>query len=235
MLLEIGICDDQQEWADKLYKLLHSYLKKKGIDAQILVFTSGEDLLASDWQSLQILFLDVVMDKQDGVQVAAQIRNKNPDISLLFVSAFLDYATMGYQVKANAYLLKSQLECSLDRAMDSVLMERKLNQGVIEISVDGHTVALPLHEITYIESRGRNAVFYGKSEYQTCMRLGDIESILSGKGFLRIHRCYIINLAHCITIKNYEAVLDSNKNLPCSRKEYSNLVRSMLRWKGIHQ
>lgn len=235
MLLEIGICDDQQEWANKLCELLHSYLEKKGIDARILVFTSGENLLASNWQTLQILFLDVVMDKQNGVQVAAQIRRKNPDISLLFVSAFLDYATMGYQVKANAYLLKSQLVNSLESAMDSVLMERKLNQGVIEIEIVGQKVSIPLNEIIYIESHGRNAVFYGKNKYQTYMRFGDIESILSGKGFLRIHRCYIINLARCITIKNYEAILDSNKNLPCSRKEYHNLIQSMLRWKGIHQ
>lgn len=235
MLLEIGICDDQQEWVDKLYELLQSYLKKKGIEARISVFSSGEDLLASDWQTLQILLLDVVMEKQDGLQIAAQIRRKNPDISLLFVSAFLDYATMGYQVKANAYLLKSQLTNNLEGAMDSVLMERRLNQGVIEISIEGQIVPVPLKEITYIESNGRNAVIYGKGVYRSYQRFSDIESALSDKGFLRIHRCYIINLAHCITIKNYQAILDSNKNLPCSRKEYPNLIRSMLRWKGTNQ
>lgn len=77
------------------------------------------------------------MEEQDGIQTALQIRRKNPDVSLLLVSAYLDYATMGYQVKANAYLLKSQLMTTLDAAMDAVLLERRLNHGVIEIAVDG--------------------------------------------------------------------------------------------------
>ena len=70
---------------------------------QISVFPSAEALLCADWQRFSILFLDVVMQRQDGVSAAAEIRRKNPDVSLIFVSAFLDYAAKGYQVKASAY------------------------------------------------------------------------------------------------------------------------------------
>ena len=134
VLLKIGICDDQQEWADRLQSLLQRYIHRNNLDAEITAFSSGEELLASDWQLFQILFLDVVMGKQDGIQAAIQIRRKNPGVSLIFVSAYLDYATMGYQVKASAYLLKSQLATTLEGAMDAVLTERRLNQGMIAVS-----------------------------------------------------------------------------------------------------
>lgn len=235
VLLEIGICDDQREWVDRLQNLLQQYLNRKGLDARITVFDSAEELLTSDWQIFQIIFLDIVMGQQDGVQAAIQIRRKNPDVSLIFVSAFLDYATMGYQVKASAYLLKSQLSTTLENAMNAVLIDRKLNQNMVEIAVHDRMVSLPLHQIVYIESQGRIAVFHSEIEYHTYMRLSDIETILCGKGFLRIHRCYIVNPAHCITIKNYQAILDTGEALPCSRQEYSNLVRSLMRWKGINQ
>lgn len=231
-MLEIGICDDEPLWGEQLNLILQDYLKQKQIEAHIQIFTTAEELLASDWGIFQILFLDVVMDQRDGVQLAAEIRRKNPYVSLIFVSSFLDYATMGYQVKASAYLLKSQLPDLLAPAMDTVLLEYQLSQDYIEISVDSCMVSLPLREITYIESQGRIAVFHAKCDYQTYMRFSGIESILSRKGFLRIHRCYIINLAHCLTIKSYQAVLDSGPILPCSRKEYQNLVRILLRWKG---
>lgn len=67
------------------------------------------------------------------------------------------------------------------------------------------------------------------------MRFSDIEGLLAGKGFLRVHRCYIVNLAHCVTIKNYQAVLDNGKTLPCSRQEYRSLVQRLVRWKGINR
>lgn len=211
------------------------YLNKRRIKADIAIFTSAEELLQSDWQVFQILFLDVVMGKQDGIQAAVQIRRKNPEISLIFVSAFLDYATMGYQVKACAYLLKSNLAATLSSAMDAVLADRKLAQDTIEISVDGCTIPLQTRQVSYIESRGRIAVFYGKHEYSAYMRFSDIEAMLCEKGFLRIHRCYIVNLAHCVTFKNYQAILDTGITLPCSRQEYHRLMQSLLRWKGMNQ
>lgn len=234
-MLEIGICDDQPECVEMLQNLLDCYLKKKRLDAHVTVFGSTEELLSEDWQRFQILFLDVVMGKQDGVTAAKEIRRKNPDVSLLFVSAYLDYATMGYQVKASAYLLKSQLANIFDSAMDAVLLERKLNQDRMDITVDGCKVSMPLHRIMYIESQGRMAVFNCGCEYHTYMRFSDIEGLLAGKGFLRVHRCYIVNLAHCVTIKNYQAVLDNGKTLPCSRQEYRSLVQRLVRWKGINR
>lgn len=234
-MLKIGICDDQNVCAEKLRCLLNDYLKKKRMNATISVFFSAEELLAANWQDLHIIFLDVVMEKQDGVQAAKYIRRRNPDISLIFVSAFLDYATMGYQVKASAYLLKDQLAATLESAMDTVLTDRMLDQDQVDIMANDRIISLPLHKICYIESQGRSAVFHSDALHQTNMRFSDVEALLASKGFLRIHRCYIINPAHCVTIKNYQAVMDTGEMLPCSRTEYSELVKKIMRWKGLNQ
>lgn len=234
-MLEIGICDDQQEWADKLQSLVQKHLNRKGLEAHITIFAGAEELLNADWQTFQILFLDVVMGRQDGIQAAIQIRRKNPDVSLIFVSAYLDYATMGYQVKASAYLLKNQLAATFDSAMDAVLMERKLNQGVMEITVNGHVVPLRLSHIQYIESHGRTSIFHGQTECRTYISISDVEAALAGKGFLRIHRCYIVNMVHCVALKNYWAILDDGKTLPCSQRDYSNLLQRLMIWKGVNR
>lgn len=234
-MLKIGICDDQNVCAEKLRCLLNDYLKKKRMNATISVFSSAEELLAANWQDFHIIFLDVVMEKQDGVQAAKHIRRRNPDISLIFVSAFLDYATMGYQVKASAYLLKDQLAATLESAMDTVLTDRMLDRDRVDICSNDRIISLPLHKISFIESQGRSAVFHSDALHQTNMRFSDVEALLAAKGFLRIHRCYIINPAHCVTIKNYQAVMDTGEMLPCSRTEYSELVKKIMRWKGLNQ
>ena len=233
-MLEIGICDDEWAWAQELETLLRRYLQSRGLEAGISVFTSAEALLQWDWQRFSILFLDVVMERQDGISAAAEIRRKNPDISLIFVSAFLDYATMGYQVKASAYLLKQQLAATLDGAMDAVLAERQLNQDRLSLTVEGREVLLPLAGISYLESQGKLTLFHGQRELSAYRRFSDLETALVAKGFLRIHRCYIVNLAHCAAIRNYQALLDTGETLPCSRRDYGDLVRRFLRWKGLH-
>ena len=127
-MLKIGICDDQNVCAEKLRCLLNDYLKKKRMNATISVFSSAEELLAANWQDFHIIFLDVVMEQQDGVQAAKHIRRRNPDISLIFVSAFLDYATMGYQVKASAYLLYLGGYLALQLVAATVVYDRLLKK-----------------------------------------------------------------------------------------------------------
>lgn len=233
-MLEIGICDDERACAQELETLLRQYLARRGLEAEISVFSGAEDLLHADWQRFSILFLDVVMEQRDGVSAAAEIRRKNPDVLLIFVSAFLDYATMGYQVKASAYLLKQQLAATLDGAMDAVLAERQLNRDRLPLTVDGREVSVLLAGITYLESQGKLTLFHGQTELAVPRRFSDLETALAPKGFVRIHRCYILNLAHCVTMKNYQAILDSGETLPCSRRDYGDLVRRFLRWRGLH-
>lgn len=174
------------------------------------------------------------MDRQDGVSAASEIRRKNPEICLIFVSAFLDYATMGYRVKASAYLLKQQLASTLDSAMDAVLAERQLNLDQLTLMVDGREISVPLAGISYLESQGKLTLIHGRAELSAYRKFSDLEALLGAKGFLRIHRCYILNLAHCTAMKNYQAFLDSGETLPCSRRDYGELVRRFLRWKGLH-
>ncbi len=231
-MLKIGICDDQPECVEILQNLLRQYLAKNQLKAHITVYLSAEDLLQSDWKDLHILFLDVVMEGTNGIQAALQIRQKNCDVSLIFVSAYLDYATMGYQVKASAYLLKDQLVNTLSAVMDSVISKRNLNQDVIEIMLDNHKIAVSLHQILYIESMRKIIIFHCGCEYRTQMYLSDVEAMLVSKGFLRIQKSYVINLSHCTTMCNYQAILDDGHSLPCSRKDYHYFVQTLLRWKG---
>ena len=100
--------------------------------------------------------------------------------------------------------------------------------------MDGREISVPLAGITYLESQGKLTLFHGQTELAVPRRFSDLEALLASRGFARIHRCYILNLAHCVTMKNYQAVLDSGETLPCSRRDYGDLVRRFLRWRGLH-
>ncbi|MEG2287177.1 MAG: LytTR family DNA-binding domain-containing protein, partial [Ruthenibacterium sp.] len=55
---------------------------------------------------------------------------------------------------------------------------------------------------------------------------------LSEKGFLRIHKSYLVNMAHIKYIRNTEIALKENTVLPVSRQNDSSILQAYLQWKG---
>ncbi|QOX64431.1 response regulator [Anoxybacterium hadale] len=84
------------------------------------VFTSGDELL--EYQELSILdavFLDIEMPGIQGIALSNLILKKNPQISIVFMTAFAQYAVQAFDINAIDYLLKpvskERLEITIGR------------------------------------------------------------------------------------------------------------------------
>ena len=68
----IAICDDERNFRKSLKEYVSNYLKVKGISYQIDMFCSGEEflLLGIEMTKYTVVFLDINMDKADGITVA---------------------------------------------------------------------------------------------------------------------------------------------------------------------
>ena len=70
------------------------------------IFSHPQDLLNSNLGTLHAVFLDIDMPEMNGLEVASQIRQHYPDLILVFITAFLQFAPSGYKVSAFRYILK---------------------------------------------------------------------------------------------------------------------------------
>lgn len=105
-MLRIAICDDSQLWLQKIETLTRGYLKKINVKYRLDLYQSGEKLLKSITSPYDIALLDVDLHSTNGIEVASQLRATNPQIVLIFVSEYVEYAPFGYEVDAIRYLLK---------------------------------------------------------------------------------------------------------------------------------
>ena len=80
--MRIAICDDEKN----IRELLGKKVTKQYPDAEIVFFTSGEELLLSDMH-MDILFLDIQMTGKNGMKTAGELRRKDKDVILIFVTA----------------------------------------------------------------------------------------------------------------------------------------------------
>ncbi len=68
-IMQIAICDDEQEIRKRLAELAGMVCA----DAEIIEYTSGEELL-SDGNQPDILLLDIQMDGRSGMEAARELR-----------------------------------------------------------------------------------------------------------------------------------------------------------------
>lgn len=235
-MLRIAICDDEQFYREKIQMLLKRYFKTCSLPYEISTFVSGEDFLrqCENRVTYDIVFMDISMEELDGMQTAQQIRAFHSDTDIVFVTVFLDYALEGYKVNAVRYILKDTLDGAVAECMDAILHKKKAEQVTFSF-MEGEK-KLYTDNILYVESRKHKAVFfYMETEivnYQIYDKLDMIAEKLSGCGFLRIHKSYLVNLKHIRKISNYTVVLDTGEELPVPRLRYQAVKEAFVEYKG---
>ena len=76
-------------------------------DAQLNGFEYPEDALSFvDANDCNIAFLDVEMAEMSGVELAEQLKLRNPDINIIFATGFEEYRKEAYDLHASGYLTK---------------------------------------------------------------------------------------------------------------------------------
>src|SRR5699024_71818 len=107
-MFRIGICDDETAARDSLRFQLENILDER--EGEIVYeFSSGS--VAVNWLKnhpgeIDLLFLDVEMPGENGMDTAGKIREFDKKLLIVFVTGYSDYVFDGYQVGALDYLMK---------------------------------------------------------------------------------------------------------------------------------
>ena len=235
-MLKIAICDDDISGVNVLIKLLASYQEEHGLYFEISAFTSGKKLLSSNLSKYDLIFLDVSMGEENGIDIAMEIRKINKKLILVYVSGYIQYAPKGYRAKAFAYILKKDLISIFEITMDDVMKEIQNNKQTYTFKSENMTTTLPISNILFAESFGRitdiHTFEWPVKCYTTKLKLRDISEDLSLKGFLQIHKSFVINMNNTLKIKNYIATLKDGTELPVSQRKYREILNIFIDWKG---
>ena len=190
-----------------------------------------------------LLFLDVQMPKLTGFDVLELI---GPDVPVIFVTAYDEYAMKAFEVHAVDYLLKpvgkERLAAALQRIkkrqaeklpapVELSAAARPAGQYAERLVVkDGTKVTLiPVKKLEYAEAQDDYVALASDGQKHLKQQtIASLEASLDPKMFVRIHRSYIVNLERVARIEPYGkesrvAVLTNGAKLPVSRAGYARL------------
>lgn len=228
----IAVCDDNPQDLSHIASILKQYEASCSVSLRFQLFSDAENMLkAARNERFTHYFLDVSMPSMDGITAAQEIRSFDNDAVLVFLTSFKEYAYQSYRVKARDYLLKPiQSDHLLSLLAQFQSQETALSECLC-IQNGRSFFRIPFSQLSCLEINQKRLYFYlldgqirqipgSMSEYE--------KTILFRREFLKIHRSYIVNLNHIVSLTPEGCVLFSGKNLPVSRLLYQQVQNSFM-------
>jgi DNA-binding LytR/AlgR family response regulator len=228
--MKIAICDDELNMCERICVLI----KEQNVNCDIDIYYSGEALLAAG-NKYDIYFLDVKMQGISGMQAAKHLReNVSEGSVIIFITAFKDYMSEAFDVKAFHFLLKpvtaDKFATVFARAMDEYHRITRYADKHIIIKIDNSHHKLRIRDIHYIESRDKKAVFYTKQGMiEAKIKIKELEKMLE-REFFRCHRCYLVNLMYVTRYSTSVIWLTNGEEVLLAEKNFNDFVKAFMRF-----
>lgn len=228
-MIRIALCDDELPMLEEYGTLLEKYRIKCDEEIVYVSFHSPLELLAEieTGNGFDVLFLDVMMPGENGIDTAKEIRKHDTNVRIIFVTSSAEYAVQSYTVGAYYYYIKPLLEESFFELMDAVTSACKKTQvkNLIMRCKSG-VERIDLDRLAYCEVIARTLIFHmdgGKTLESSGSMDKLYDKLAQYENFLRPHRSFLINMDYIQNISRKEVMLTNQAAIPIPHGKYSEI------------
>lgn len=232
-MIRIAVVDDEPVSLNQIKDFLLQYQKERNEMLDIVTFTDGDEITENYKAEYDIILLDIEMRFMDGMTAAEIIREKDPEVVIIFITNMAQYAIKGYTVNAFDYVLKPVSYFAFSQRLDRVLLRmNKKSKKYLTIGIKGGTVKIYISEICYVESQGHRLIFHMiNEEHATFGTMKEIEEKLKDMYFLRCNKGYLVNLAHVDGVEDGCVKIDG-ESLLISRARKKEFMEELTTYLG---
>lgn len=203
------------EDSDEDLKLLTDNLDRYKEEYKLILLSSSykniNSFLEAYSMQFDILFIDIDLGTtSNGLDLAREIRKKDEDVVIIFVTNLSKFALKGYEVDALDYMLKPIRYTSFVSRIQKALrvIDSRPTENIL-VNVFSGMKKIPLNSLLYVEVIGHsikchliNEVVEGKGT------LKEIEKKIDNKSFSRCNYCYLVNLRYVEGVEKYECLIN---------------------------
>lgn len=214
----ILVVEDEPIIADDIAMNLQDFgYNVKGIASNV-----DDALNAIAKSSPQMVLIDINLEgDRDGIELGA-ILNKKFKIPFIYLTSYYDDTTISKAKETNpaAYIIKPFDERDLKINLEIALFKQKpitYRSEKLFVKKNQKLIALAPENITYVEAFDNYAYVHTLNEkYMISHTLKSIGEKLVDKGFLRVHKSYLINFEHISSISEGFVYL-GNTHIPIGK------------------
>lgn len=240
-MLTIAICDDERKDIVHLRSILKEIMDKYSMNYDIQEYESGESLLQAA-TLFHMIFLDIVMNGEDGIEVGKHIHRKNRTTKIIFQTNYGQYC--------KAAMNRTHAFAFLEKPLKAVAVEEQIkeffedSEGMQELLMDFHNVrysldgkdtvksilSIPVKEIVYFEyikMQKEIKIVTRSTEYIYTGAMNKLEEKMQPLGFEMCCRGILVNLERVMRIKMYDILLDTGGKVPLSQRRVKEFKERM--------
>ena len=234
--MTICYCEDEPAQAKSFAIKIEQWAKNKNMAVHTDLFESAEEyLFKADQNAYDVIFLDISMKGQNGMELARQIREKEEDVILVFVTSDASYVFDGYEVGAYRYLMKPVEERKLWEILDYVRAQNATEEeNYILVKKGSQSVRVNLRDVLYIEVQKHYVNLYLENAEPMTVKVVFAELLQKmqekSDTFLTTHRSYAVNIDKVVRIGRTECILSDGSSIPVSRSFYKAVNEAFIKY-----
>lgn len=240
------IIDDEKRARISLTLLIQEYCTNIDIVAECENLPEGVKAIIKHKPDL--VLLDIEMPGQSGLEILDFFDENDVNFSIIFTTAYNDYALQAFKLSAIDYLLKP---INPDELVEAIMRLEKQKQKLENLKIlketlvqtDLNKIAVPtgngllfleLQKITYIKGEGAYSDVFCSSEtkHLVSRNLKNFETVLcSNSRFMRVHKSYIVNFDYVVAYNKTNGgslELSSGLHIPVSPDKVQAIINQII-------
>jgi len=209
--MKVLIVDDEKLALSRLNRILN----EEGITNITACNNPIDAIKESTKTKFDVAYLDISMPTMSGLELANTILEMNPNIFIIFQTAFDKYALEAYQAGGLDYLLKPISNESIKKSLEKVqkFMSNSNTSNTLTSKVTRKILAkrgakiymIDIDDIYYIKADLDEVIIRTKdTDAYVRKKMQDMQELLKEKNFFRVHRSFIVNVDKIKSMKSIE-------------------------------
>jgi two-component system LytT family response regulator len=213
--MEVLILDDEHSGRSSLQILLKQYCTDfiANIESVATIETAKEAILKKQFD---IIFLDIQLKSGLSFDLVDFI---DDNTKIVYVTAFSNFAVSAIKYKAFDYLLKPVDPTELLNCVAKCFrLKNKKSKTYLNIKNNGVSTPIEQKSILFIEADGPYCKIHlhNNQIFISAQTLKSISEKLNND-FIRVHKSYIVNLAHITGYTQKEVIMENGQKINVSR------------------
>ena len=227
--MRVFICIPDSEERAFCRKRIDTLAKIDNIDLTVYEVKTSEikdsyfDLV--DFDDADLIYIGVTSNF-NGIGIAKSIRKSGTNAVIVFFTRFKEAVFDAFDVEAFHYLVNGKISVSkFDQVFRKAVSRAESRvQASIVLNCAGEQRRIIISQIYYFEVFNRIVtVYYRDGSFEFYSTLSRLEDSLARRGFIRVHRAYLVSERYIANLNRKEITLTNGTTIPVGGKYINNI------------
>ncbi len=218
-MIRIATIEDEKIIQEEICRVITSVTNHKE-EIKVDSYFSAEDYFLAA-KAYELVITDIELPGISGLELGRKVRQMNPEVYLVFLTSYSEFASESYIIEAYQYILKKDMQERLPALVDKVVARiKKENSEFFWIGNSRDIKKIYYKEIIYIKKiKGSKYAEYVTADgmYTARLSLNQVFEKIKNNGFILADRAHVVNVNHVKRLRGNTIYMDNGEEIEVSR------------------